>query len=117
MTHLTTRFRLLIRLVSWPAALAHELSHLIFALPWAKQAAIVFDENGQASARVEWVDDAPDWAIWVSYRAPLLLGSAVGLAGLIQLATTGLTTSPLVAAGIAAYWIIYVSPSRADLQL
>jgi hypothetical protein len=117
MSKIVNRARIWLRVISWPAALAHELTHLIIALPWSRQSAIVFDGKGGASAQIQWADDAPVWAIWISYRAPLLLGSAVGLAGLMQLALTGLTTSPLVAAAIAAYWIIYVTPSKADLQI
>lgn len=106
------------RLASWPATLAHELTHMFAALPWAKESAVIVDDRGPAHY-VTWRDETPRWAIWIASLAPTLLGSLVGVVGLARLAMTPPSTLNewALAAAIAGYWIIYVAPSGDDLDI
>jgi hypothetical protein len=101
--------------VSTPAMVLHELTHALVAQPWAERSAVVFD-GASAAVHIEWSDDPPAWGVTLAHLAPTLLGTLVGLIGLVQLATsppTGLNQW-LVAGAIAAYWTIYVAPSGDD---
>ena len=67
---LTTR---LSGLITAPPTIAHELTHGVLALPWARQLVFVFEpDTASASVGVDWVDDAPTWAIVLAHFGPLL---------------------------------------------
>jgi hypothetical protein len=106
------------RLASWPATLLHELTHMLLALPWAEESAIIVDDVGVAH-HVNWRQDTPMWAIVLASLGPTMLGSVVGLVGLIQLVTTppGTVTEWLLAGAIAGWWTIYAAPSGDDLNI
>jgi len=106
------------RIVSWPATLLHELTHMLLAVPWAAESAIIVDEDGPA-CYVTWATSAPRWGIVLASLGPTLLGAIVGVLGLWQLATSppGSLNQLLLSAGIAAYWVIYVAPSEDDLAI
>jgi len=110
--------RTLSKAVSWPAMILHELTHMALALPWADESAIIVDETGPAH-HVNWADDTPLWAVALTSLGPTLLGSLVGLVGLWRLLTAppASASDMLVAAAIAGYWVIYVAPSPADLDI
>lgn len=116
--HIQTTAATLARAISWPATLAHELTHMLVALPWAVESAIIVDERGPAHY-VRWDDDTPAWAVWLASLAPTLLGSAVGLIGLLRLLTAPPATlnTWLLAGAIAGYWTIYVAPSHDDRDI
>jgi len=91
---------------------------MLVALPWAEESAIIVDDRGPAHY-VTWADETPLWAVVLASLAPTMLGTVVGIIGLLRLliappATAGQT---LVAAAIAGYWVIYVAPSPDDLDI
>lgn len=106
------------RLLSLPATMAHELTHMLLAVPWAEESAIIVDDVGVVHA-VNWTDDAPRWGIILSSLGPTFLGALVGFVGLWQL----LTSTPsgpndwLIAGALAAWWVIYATPSGDDLDI
>jgi len=106
------------RVVSLPAMLAHELTHLLLSLPWATESAIVIDDLGAAHL-VDWEPGTPRWAIVLASLGPTLLGSAVGLVGLWQLLQSppGNLNQWLLAGAIAGWWTIYAAPSGTDLDI
>jgi hypothetical protein len=105
------------RLLSLPATLAHELTHLLLALPWADESAIIFDGRGPAHY-VNWQDSVPRSAVVLASLGPTILGSVVGLVGLVLMLQDPPAGRELVlAGGVAAWWVIYVSPSPDDLDL
>lgn len=105
------------RLASWPATLLHELTHMLLALPWAEESAIIVD--GDVGHYVNWSPTAPQWAILLASLGPTLLGSLVGVVGLYQLVTSppGTVAEWLLAGAIAGWWTIYAAPSGDDLDL
>lgn len=105
------------RIASLPATLAHELTHLLLALPWATESAIVIDDVGAAHL-VDWEPGTPRWAIVLASLGPTILGSIVGLVGLWLLVQSppGTLNDWLLAGAIAGWWVIYASPSPADLD-
>lgn len=119
MTRTVTRIgRATWRWASMPATLAHELTHFLLALPWAEESAIISDEEGIIHG-VTWTDDAPQWAIWLASLGPTFLGAVVGAVGLWQLAShpPASLNDWLLAATVAAYWVIYAAPSSDDLNI
>jgi len=102
---------------SMPATLAHEATHWLVSLPWASQSAVIHDDCGFVHG-VEWGEQAPTWAIVFTSLAPTLLGSLVGLIGLLRLLTAppGSTRVWFVTGAIAGWWVIYVMPSSDDLD-
>jgi hypothetical protein len=106
------------RLASWPATLLHELTHLLLALPWTEESAIIVDDAGVAHY-CTWRDDAPTLGIVLASLGPTILGSVVGLIGLIQLVTAppGTLNDWLIAGAIAGWWVIYAAPSSDDLDI
>jgi len=105
-------------LASLPAALAHELSHALVALPWAEEVSVSFDGEGGAQCHVVWRDDGPpEYASLMAAYAPLWIGMPVGVLGLWALATGSLPQTlqdwlvPSVAAG---YWVVFIAHDPRD---
>jgi len=106
------------RVGSLPATLLHELTHFVLGLPWADESAIVADGDGVVHG-INWEPDTPQWAIVMCSLGPTILGSLVGAVGLWRLvvAPPGTTRTWLLAGALAAYWVIYVTPSGDDLDI
>jgi len=106
------------RVASLPATLAHELTHMLLSVPWADETAVAWHRDGVACFTA-WSDEAPQWAIVLSSLGPTLIGSIAGIGGLWQLFTAPPETSSglLTTAAIAAWWVIYVTPSGDDLDI
>lgn len=111
-----------IQLALWPASVAHELTHLAAGIPWTDEVA-GYDVH---PLRPNWVDidlveDAPGWARAVVSTAPTLVGISFAGAALVLLLVGG-GSFPSAAASpgrwllIGAWWLVYTTPSRADLD-
>jgi hypothetical protein len=112
---LTKLFTASWRAASLPPALAHELTHFVFALPWASTTALVF-EDGHAGLHVDWHDDAPGWGVALAAYGPFIVGMVIGLVGLGSLLSgeaPALESWPAIGA-LSIWWAIYVWPSPDD---
>jgi len=106
------------RVASLPATLAHELTHMLLAAPWADETAVAWHADGVACF-TNWTPSAPRWAIVLASLGPTILGSLVGIGGLWQMLTAPPSSSRelLITAAIAAWWVIYTTPSGDDLDI
>ena len=106
----------LVAAASLPAALLHELSHALVALPWADAVAVQFDGSGGAACEVSW-EDPPDYAVLLAAYAPLWLGTVVGAIGLWSFVTGPQPQSLndwLLSGALAGYWVVYVAHDPRD---
>jgi len=119
MTHtkLTTTYALL----ALPATLAHEVTHALASVPWAKQLALVIEpSSGRAVVRVDWRESAGAWGRRVAALAPFAGGLLAGLVALYLWIRNG-AAAPENGTQMAkwclfsVYWLIYMTPSADDL--
>lgn len=112
--------RPLISFLALPPTVAHELTHVLASLPWARRVGLVIEPwTGRASARIEWADRAGQGARAISAIAPLVAGTVAASVALALWATTGadLPSSSTALAKVAiltAWWAVYMSPSDGD---
>lgn len=100
-----------------PVRFLHELTHVLFALPWAEAWRIEIRADGQ-TAFVEFEPGAPRWAVWLSHHAPVVMGALVFpvlLASSVGMLVSGpsMTDWLLVMVGFVA-WTAYAKPSVSD---
>lgn len=109
--------------VTLPATAAHELTHLVVSAPWADTVALVIEpRSARVAAQAEWRDDVGPWGPRLAALAPFIAGSVAGLLAIAFLLLGGAeapsSTSELAQAAIlATWWVIYVAPSRADIEV
>jgi hypothetical protein len=110
-------------LLTLPATLAHELTHAAVAAPAASRVGITIEPRGfEASALVQWHDEARWWAVIAAGIAPVAAG-LIALAAALWVAITSGWSGPATPVGwaklaiIAAWWGVYVTPSPADLRM
>jgi len=110
--------RRVLGVVTLPAVVAHELTHLIAAVPWSQSAGVVI-ADGAAECQIRWRDDPPTIGVILAAYAPTVVGCVLGVGGLVALATDRPDTAAewLWAAAAAGYWIIYVLPSAFDREV
>lgn len=110
--------RRVLGVVTLPAVVAHELTHLIAAVPWSQSAGVVI-ADGAAECQIRWRDDPPTLGVVLAAYAPTLVGCVLGVGGLVALATNRPDTAAewLCAAAAAGYWVIYVLPSAFDREV
>jgi len=104
---------------SFPARFLHEMAHALFAAPFAEELAIIVEPGGlDAAVGIEWHDSAPEYAILLSYWAPMLIGLAVGIWGAVRFVGGVAPREPvsLLKWGVIAFWWAWFSmPSSVDL--
>jgi hypothetical protein len=112
----------ILRYLTLPATLLHEVAHVAVASPWADRVAIEWrPRTGGAMAHIDWRDSAPDWAMLAAGVAPFCLGLlAAGLA-IAHATSTGVPepSGPLDWSRwsiVAMWWVVFVVPSRQDLR-
>jgi len=122
-THSRTRTALLAvsAALTFVPTLLHELTHLLFAAPWAERVHISIGiKNADAQAGIDWrggVESVPDWGIWLSAYGPALIGAVVGIWGVARLVSGGVPESPstlLVVGVLAIWWAVFALPSGDD---
>lgn len=106
----------------WPASIAHELTHLAVGYPWT-QRVTGYDVHPM---RPNWIaldieDSAPGWAVAITAVAPSLVGVAFAASAVVLLLAGGgdfpdAAASPGRWLLIAAWWFVYTSPSRDDID-
>jgi len=105
-------------LASLPAALAHELSHALVALPWAEEVSVSFDGEGAAQCHVVWRDDGPpEYASLMAAYAPLWIGGLLGAAMFGALLTGPLPETLvewLIVSTAGAYWTVFIAHDPRD---
>lgn len=109
-----------VSLALWPAALAHEATHLAAGYRWL-DGVNAYDLHPMRGAfvDVDLVDDAPRWARALVATAPTLVGTAFAASALVLLLVGGgswpdgtdVTGRWLL---IGAWWLVYTTPSKAD---
>jgi len=107
-------------LATFPARLAHELTHVIAGLPWAERWQVRINEHG-ADARIQWREGTPGWAVALHALAPLIIGCVVAGLALGQLAT-GRPLPQTIEAALwwtlgTLTWLLYTLPSDGDRTL
>lgn len=119
---LKRRLTPLLALLSLPPTLAHELTHAVVSLPWARELALVIEPRGAAaSVYVDYYDSVPSWAVVAAHYAPLVIGSLLGAAAgawwllTAQQAPTTAVGWAKLSIALSAWWV-YVTPSRADIS-
>lgn len=121
---MSQRLNAALRPLKLPWKLLHEGAHLAAASPWLSEWNIVIGPTGsdrELDIYIEFDDDAPAWAIALSYLAPLLTG-LVGLVVVgISILVMGLPLTPTAtdlllwtAAGLG--WTLYTLPSVRDID-
>jgi hypothetical protein len=110
----------LVVLLALPARLAHELLHILPALPFATAIRLDIDpRRGNAVARFQWGDGVPHAVVALSALAPLAAGVCAAAVGVWALAEGGVPTNPtemgLLAIG-AAYIAMVGKPSPQDIR-
>ena len=102
-----------------PPKLLHELTHVLFALPFASSVGLLLYPDVHVA--IDWTEDVPCWGVRTAQFAPLVLGLLIGGAAVVYALTTGSapqTTADYIAAGyLAVYWWIYTKPSAKDLEV
>lgn len=100
--------------------IAHELTHVVAAWPWAQDWQVVLDEEGGLAA-IKWQDDAPWWGRWLAYYAPLLSALALGTGVVTWTLLHGFQWPETVVAQakivvLVGWWAMYGRISHADRQ-
>jgi len=112
--------RALLAVFALPATATHEAIHCLFAAPWARRVALVFDvQRGHPAAMIDWRNDetAPKA---IAALAPFVVGILLGIGVLRWWLMTG-TPLPRGASTAAAWlvigvwWVILTTPSGDDL--
>lgn len=120
LTRLLAVFMLARRLATFPAAVAHEATHVAAASPWLEDWGIVI-ERDSARAILDWRQGRPDWAVIVGHLAPFLVGTALGAVVLAYTVLYGFRLPATVQgwgelAIALLLWVSYTSPSASDLK-
>jgi len=109
-------------LASLPAALAHELTHALASVPWARQIGVIVEpRSGRAVTRIDWRDGSGQLARTFAALAPMLVGLLGAAIFAAVVAANGLQL-PSTASGLAKvsvlamWWAIYTMPSAGDLS-
>jgi hypothetical protein len=104
---------------AFPPKLLHELTHVVFALPFASSVGLLLYPDVHVA--IDWIEDVPRWGVRTAQFAPLVLGLLVGGAAILYTLTYDVapqTTADYLAAGyLAVYWYIYTKPSAKDLEV
>jgi hypothetical protein len=107
---------------TFPAVLAHELTHYVVGAPVAaRQTVGVRVRDGRAAVRVDWRPDAPQWAIAAAALAPAIAGCVALVAALTAWTLAGSPTPASVSewatlALVAGWWAVYATPSAGDIE-
>lgn len=106
-----------------PASLAHELTHVLASVPWARRVGLIVEpRSGRAAARIEWSESAGDRARSIAAIAPMLAGIAAAVILIALWIASGgnlpSSSSSLAKVSILlSWWIIYMTPSGGDAQV
>jgi len=118
---LRARLRPVLALWALPGTLAHELTHALASLPWARRLALVVEvRSGRAAVRVDWRETAGGRARAIAALAPLAAGTVALIAAINLWVRGGLPL--LEQAGfmkyalLAGWWAIMMLPSEADRE-
>lgn len=108
--------------ITYPATLAHELTHAIAAKPWAERLEIDLNPfDGDYGVTVHWREDAPGKQVVMASIMPFVAGM-VALAGALVMWVLDGFTLPTSGVGlaklsiVAMWWVLYVVPSPADVN-
>lgn len=105
--------------VMLPATVAHELAHIIVALPFASSVGLLL--YPQTHAAIDWIEDVPKWGVRAAQFAPLVLGLLIGSSAIVYALATGTTpetAADYLAVGfLAVYWFVFTKPSEEDLEV
>lgn len=106
----------------WPPSVAHELTHLAVGYFWTDRVT-GYDVHPLRPNYIELDirDSTPGWAVAIIATAPVLVGVAFAAAVLVLLAVGGGDFPPTTDAPgrwllLAAWWFVYTSPSRDDID-
>lgn len=107
----------------WPAALAHEATHLAVLAPWIADInhLDLHPDSRHAFLDVDIDTDIPRWVLRFAAVAPPIFGGAVAVAVILWIVLgTGQLPANATDWGLwlagSAYWVTYASPSREDLK-
>jgi hypothetical protein len=106
-----SRIRLISTLVTLPATLLHELTHVLASLPWANEIRVrLRPRTGEARAAIQYPPATPDWLIRLHELSPAILGLIGGMILAGWWVTTG---DPMPDSLIGKVGMLYVSYSWA----
>jgi hypothetical protein len=94
-------------LVTFPATLAHEATHVLAALPWAREVTVRFRPGRDAEAEILYPPGTPRWLVRAHALAPFALGVASAVVSAAVWLETGAPVPSDLAGQVAALYLAY----------